>query len=209
MNEGPDVGGSVTRTPKIENISLNFLCENPLVYKARPLFSVKGEINVSCRSFATQRMLLDCGATTIYVSPRWFEEHQLQMTKFDNKNIRVKLGDNQIIETELEVLPMHIMVSGIQDAYKCVAVVCTIPDEFDCIPGIPFFEDVQPQIDWRRRRIEGTAIKTLRWERTGEAYGPIEEGGPVIASGLRRSVEAKDLSAKIPIPVEAPRWKRM
>ncbi|KAG3159892.1 hypothetical protein PC128_g21219 [Phytophthora cactorum] len=36
------------------------------------------------------------------------------------------------------------------------------------------------------------------WERTGEAYGPIEEGGPVIASGLRRSVEAKSLSTKRP-----------
>ncbi|KAG2897209.1 hypothetical protein PC115_g17276 [Phytophthora cactorum] len=92
------------------------------------------------------------------------------------------------------------MVSGIQDAYKCGAVVYAIPDEFDCILGISFVEDVQPQVDWRGRRIEGTGIKTLRWERTGEAYGPIEEGGPVIVSGLRRSVEAKDLSAKRPDP---------
>ncbi|KAG2983897.1 hypothetical protein PC121_g10151 [Phytophthora cactorum] len=143
-------------------------------------------------------MLLDCGATTIYVSQRWVEEHQLQMMKVDDKNIQVKLVDNQIIETELEVLPLNIMVSGIQDAYKCVAVVYATPDEFECILGIPFFDDVQPQIDWRGRRITGTGIKTLRWERTGEAYGPIKEGGPVIASGLRRSVEAKGLSAKRP-----------
>ncbi|RAW25988.1 hypothetical protein PC110_g17608 [Phytophthora cactorum] len=86
---------------------------------------------------------------TIYVSQRWVEEHHLQTTQFDDKNIRVKLGDNQIIKTELEVLPLNIMVSGIQDAYKYVAVVNAIPDEFDCILGIPLFEDVQPQIDWR------------------------------------------------------------
>ncbi|KAG2810004.1 hypothetical protein PC119_g17901 [Phytophthora cactorum] len=63
-------------------------------------------------------MLLDCGAMTIYVSQRWVEEHHLQTTQFDDKNIRVKLGDNQIIKTELEVLPLNIMVSGIQDAYN-------------------------------------------------------------------------------------------
>ncbi|KAE8909935.1 hypothetical protein PF003_g6067 [Phytophthora fragariae] len=154
-------------------------------------------------------MLLDCGATTIYVSSRWVAEHQLQTTKFSDKTIRVLLGDNQIVEAELEVLPLEIQVSGLDEAYKCVAVVYAIPDEFDCILGIPFFEDMQPQIDWRGRRIQGTGVKTLHWKRSGTTCGPIEEGGPVIASGLRRSVEAKGLSAKYPIPVEAPRWKRM
>jgi hypothetical protein len=43
-------------------------------------------------------------------------------------------------------------------------------------------------------------VKTLRWERSGDTCGPIEEGGPVIASGLWRSVEAKGLSAKRPDP---------
>ncbi|KAE8984588.1 hypothetical protein PF011_g20719 [Phytophthora fragariae] len=141
-------------------------------------------------------MLLDCGATTIYVSKRWVEEHRLQTTKFNDKSIRVKLGDNQIVEAELEVLPMEILVSGLHDVYKCVAVVYAIPDEFDCILGIPFFEDIQPQVDWRSRRIEGTITKTLHWKRAEETCEPIEEGGPVIASGLRRSVEAKGLSAK-------------
>jgi hypothetical protein len=115
-----------------------------------------------------------------------------------DKNIRVKLGDNQIVVAELEVLPLEIQVSGVDEAFKCVAVVYAIPDEFDCILGIPFFEDVQPQIDWRGRRIQGTGVKTLHWERSGATCGPIEEGGPVIASGLRRSVEAKGLSAKRP-----------
>ncbi|KAK1946573.1 hypothetical protein P3T76_002125 [Phytophthora citrophthora] len=133
-----------------------------------------------------------CGATTIYVSKRWVEEHQLKTTRFDDKNIRVKLGDNQIVEAQLELLPLSIAVSGLDNAYECVAVVYAIPEEFDCILGIPFFEDMQPQIDWRSRRVEGTKVKTLHWKRSGKTCGPTEEGGPVIASVLRRSVGAPD-----------------
>ncbi|KAG2825540.1 hypothetical protein PC111_g9344 [Phytophthora cactorum] len=68
-------------------------------------------------------MLLDSGATKIYVSKRWVEKHQLQTAKFDGKNIPAKLRDNQIIETELEVLPLDITVSRIHEVYKRVAVV--------------------------------------------------------------------------------------
>ncbi|KAG2770886.1 hypothetical protein PC129_g15104 [Phytophthora cactorum] len=142
-------------------------------------------------------MLLDCGATTIYVSRRWVNANKLETTKSSDKNIRVKL-DDQIVEAELEVLPLEITVTGLSETYKCVAVVYAIPEEFDCILGIPFFGDMQPQIDWRGRKIEGTKTKTLCWERSGETCGPIEEGGPVITPGLRRSVEAKGLSAKRP-----------
>ncbi|GMF38198.1 unnamed protein product [Phytophthora fragariaefolia] len=143
-------------------------------------------------------MLLDCGATTIYISKRLVMEHHLRTTKFSDKSIRVKLGDSQIVEAELEVLPLKIHVSGLHEMYPCSAVVYAIPDEFDCILGITFFEDMQPQIDWRGRRIEGTREKTLHWKRTGDTCGLMEEGGPVIASGLRRSVEAKGLLAKRP-----------
>ncbi|KAE8886174.1 hypothetical protein PF010_g2048 [Phytophthora fragariae] len=86
----------------------------------------------------------------------------------------------------------------VNDVYNCVAVVYAIPDEFSCILGIPFFEDMQPQVDWMSQRSEGTITKTLHWRRAEATCEPIEEGGPVIASGLRRSVEAKGLSAKRP-----------
>ena len=66
-------------------------------------------------------MLLDCGATTIYVSKRWVKEHQLKTTKFNDKNIQVKFGDNHIVEIQLEVLPLSITVSGLHDTYECVA----------------------------------------------------------------------------------------
>ncbi|KAG6574356.1 Pol protein [Phytophthora cinnamomi] len=88
-------------------------------------------------------------------------EYHLRTTRISDKSIRVKLGDNQMVEAEPEVLPLKIHVSGLDEAYPCGAVVYAIPDEFDCILGIPFFEDTQPQIDWRGRRIEGTKEKTL------------------------------------------------
>ncbi|KAK1930339.1 hypothetical protein P3T76_014010 [Phytophthora citrophthora] len=147
----------------------------------REATSVKESPVVEEKMKETSKMLLDCGATTIYVSKRLAEEHQLKTTKFSDKNIRVNLGDNPIVEAQLEVPSL---------------LVYAIPEEFDCILGILFFEDMQPQIDWRRRRVEGTRERTLRWERAGETCGPIEEGGPVIASGLRRSVGAKGLWAK-------------
>ncbi|POM64835.1 Hypothetical protein PHPALM_19585 [Phytophthora palmivora] len=163
VKEGHGVVESETRAVKIENVRLNVLCETPLIYKSHPLLFVTGGIR------------------------RGVSEHQLETKKFEDKNIRVKLGDNQII-------------SGLSEAYKCVAVVYATPEEFDCILGIPFFEDMQPQIDWRGRQIKGTRSKVLRWERAGEICGSIEECGPVIAFGLLRSVEAKGLSAKRPDP---------
>ncbi|GMF39190.1 unnamed protein product [Phytophthora fragariaefolia] len=64
-----------------------------------------------------------------------------------DKNTRVKLGDKQIIEAQLEIVFVKILVSDHDKAYECVAVIYTIPDEFYCILGIPFFEDMQHQID--------------------------------------------------------------
>ncbi|GMF61156.1 unnamed protein product [Phytophthora fragariaefolia] len=44
-------------------------------------------------------------------------EHHLRTTKFSDKSIRVKLGDNQIVEAELERLPLQIHVSGLDEVY--------------------------------------------------------------------------------------------
>ncbi|GMF31855.1 unnamed protein product [Phytophthora fragariaefolia] len=51
-------------------------------------------------------------------------------------NIRVKLGDNQFVDTALEVLLLHIVVAGLDKAYESAAVVYDVPDEFDYILGI-------------------------------------------------------------------------
>ncbi|OWY97353.1 LOW QUALITY PROTEIN: hypothetical protein PHMEG_00032134 [Phytophthora megakarya] len=70
LNEGPAVAEQVTRSFRVANISLNVLCETPLIYKSRPLFSVPGEISVDDEKILTPSMLLDCEATAVYVSER-------------------------------------------------------------------------------------------------------------------------------------------
>ncbi|GMF21301.1 unnamed protein product [Phytophthora lilii] len=107
--------------------------EKPLTLKVTMV--MEGDISVQHPTISTLKILLDYGAATIYVSKRWVEEHQLKTTKFQDKNIRVKLGDNQIVEAERKRLPLDIVIPGLDEAYKSVAVVYAIPDEFDCILG--------------------------------------------------------------------------
>ncbi|ETM47240.1 hypothetical protein L914_08028 [Phytophthora nicotianae] len=66
---------------------INVLSENPIVYKSYPLFSVGGEISVNGKNFSTSTMLLDSGATTVYVSKHWVEKNKLPTTKIDGKNV--------------------------------------------------------------------------------------------------------------------------
>ncbi|GMF51257.1 unnamed protein product [Phytophthora fragariaefolia] len=87
-----------------------------MIYKSRPLFSVIGDIIVWDTTISTQSMLLDCGATTVYVSRRWGGEHQLKTAKFHGKNILIKLGDNQIKEAELKIQSVKVQLSGLDEA---------------------------------------------------------------------------------------------
>ncbi|EGZ28056.1 hypothetical protein PHYSODRAFT_446830, partial [Phytophthora sojae] len=94
--------------------------------------------------------LLDCGATTVYVSRAFAKQHGLKTHVYTDRTIKVKLGDNNIGETVLELAKITVCLEG-TPKYQCVAVVFDIPDEFDCVLGMPFFVDVQPEIGWKRR----------------------------------------------------------
>ncbi|KAG3230644.1 hypothetical protein PI124_g24258 [Phytophthora idaei] len=50
----------------------------------------------------------------------------------------------------LELVKIEVQLPGAPN-YQRVAVVFDIPDEFDCVLGMPFIVDVQPDIDWKRR----------------------------------------------------------
>lgn len=108
------MGERDTRTVMLDNISLNVLRDNPLVYKSRPLLSVEGKIRVEGREFVTSRILLDCGATTVYVSRTWIEQPKLPTAKYEGQQIRIKLGDNQIAQTGLEVLRLSVQVEALR-----------------------------------------------------------------------------------------------
>ncbi|POM62430.1 hypothetical protein PHPALM_28420 [Phytophthora palmivora] len=145
-----------------------------------------------------EHVLQHCEASNYRVVLREKLQRLKQTADIESYNDEYSALIFRVKETELEVVPVAIKISGLSDTYKCVAIVYDTPDEFGCILGFPFFEDMQPQIDWSGRRIKGTRPKTLRWKQTGEISGSIEEGRPVIAFGLRKFVETKGITAKTP-----------
>eukprot|EP00644_Phytophthora_capsici_P013808 jgi/Phyca11/120043/e_gw1.40.409.1 len=89
------------------------------------------------------KILLDCGATTVYVSRGFVKKHELKTHAYTDRTIRVKLGDNKIGKSILELVKIEILLQGVPN-YQCIAVVFDIPEEFD-------FVDVHPDIDWKNR----------------------------------------------------------
>ncbi|GMF17846.1 unnamed protein product [Phytophthora lilii] len=83
------------------------------------------------------KLILDCGATTVYVSRSFVKKQGLKTQVYKERTIRVKLGDNKIGEALLELVKIEIKLKGVPD-YQCVAVVFDIPDEFDCVLGMLF-----------------------------------------------------------------------
>jgi hypothetical protein len=77
----------------------------------------------------------------------------LPTRRFPNKIAMVELGDNEFAQVTLEVAEVEIRLEGVP-AYPRVAIVFDIPDAFDFILGMPVFEDVQSDIDWRIRKVE-------------------------------------------------------
>ncbi|POM81824.1 LOW QUALITY PROTEIN: Hypothetical protein PHPALM_149 [Phytophthora palmivora] len=66
------------------------------------------------------------------------------------RTIKVKLGDNKIGESVLELIKIEVRLQDTPN-YHRVVVVFDISEEFDCGLGMSFFVDVQSDIDWKRR----------------------------------------------------------
>ncbi|ETI32387.1 hypothetical protein F443_20800 [Phytophthora nicotianae P1569] len=126
--------------------------KNPLVYTRAPLFSLEGSIVQGVNNFGA-KILLDCGATTVYMSRGFVKKHELKTHAYTDRTIKVKLGDNKIGESILELMKIEILLQGVPN-YQCVAVVFDIPEEFDGVLGMPFFVDIHPDIDWKNRCIK-------------------------------------------------------
>ncbi|GMF53574.1 unnamed protein product [Phytophthora fragariaefolia] len=89
----------------------------------------------------------------LYVSRAFVKEYGLKTQVYTERTIRVKLGDNKIGEAILELVTIEIRLKNVPN-YQYVAVVFDIPEEFDCVLGMPYFVDVQSAIDWKRRCIK-------------------------------------------------------
>ncbi|KAE9216866.1 hypothetical protein PF004_g14327 [Phytophthora fragariae] len=137
VEEGPDVESTYEEGLTVNEATLNLLCENPLVYDRAPLFAVNGNIE-QCEKKIGAKVLLDCGDTTVYVSRVFVKKHELKTHVYTDRTIKVKLGNNKIGEAVLELAKITVRLDDAPN-YQCVAVVFDIPDEFDCVLGMPFF----------------------------------------------------------------------
>ncbi|GMF44968.1 unnamed protein product [Phytophthora fragariaefolia] len=139
VEEGPVVARTSEEDLIVNEATLNLLCEDPPVYNRAPLLAVDGYIVQSDKKLKAM-FLLDCGATTVYVSRGFIKKYGLKTEVYSGRTIRVKLGDNKISESMLEFVKIDIQLKGVTN-YHCVAVVFDIRDELDCVLGMPFVVD--------------------------------------------------------------------
>lgn len=154
------------------------------------MFAVTGDL-LQCKEKRTAKLPLDCGATTVYVSRDFISKNGPKTHVYTNRTIKVKLGDNKAGESILELMKIEIEIPGVPD-HPCVAVVFDIPDEFDCVLGMPFFVDVQPEIDWKRRCFKKDVSDGAS---TLEISTPCGKCSQAIGSGLHEAVDSERSSA--------------
>ncbi|ETP52975.1 hypothetical protein F442_02094 [Phytophthora nicotianae P10297] len=60
------------------------------------------------------KFLLDCGATTIYVSRGFVKKNKLKVHVYADRTIKVMLGDNKIGESILELVMIEIRFHSVR-----------------------------------------------------------------------------------------------
>ncbi|DAZ94577.1 TPA: hypothetical protein N0F65_004337 [Lagenidium giganteum] len=78
-------------------------------------------------------------------------------------------------------------VPRVLTCYATAAVVYNLPEKIDCILGMPFIEEKQPQVDWKARTISVTT--------PADTPSLLEEGSPVEDSGLQNAAQEEVLPA--------------
>ncbi|GMF11563.1 unnamed protein product [Phytophthora lilii] len=191
VEEGPDVVRASEEDLTVSKATSNLLCEDPLVYSCTPLLSIDGDLVQRENKFKT-KFLLYCGATTVYVSRSFVNKQGLKTQVYKERTIRVKLGDNKIGEALLELAKIEIKLKGVPN-YQCVAVVFNLPDEFDCVLGMPFFMDVQPNVDWKRRSSKDDEFSGASTVDTSTPCGKCSQPN---GSGLHGAVDSESSSTR-------------
>ncbi|KAG3003507.1 hypothetical protein PC119_g15960 [Phytophthora cactorum] len=154
-------------------------------------------------------MLLDCGATTIFVSRRWVNANKLETTKFSDKNIRVKLGDNQFVEAELEVLPLEIMVTGLSGRTNVLLSSTPYPKNSTASSEFPSLRTCSHKSTGEVGELKERKRKLCAGSGQGRPVDRSRKADRLLPLGFGDLSRRKAFRRKYPIPVEAPRWKRI
>lgn len=111
VEEGPAVARVSKDDLTLNTFKLDLLCDDPLVYRSSSLFKMQGEIQgEDSRTSAT--ILLDPGATTVYVSRSYVTKRGLPTQRFPDKTITVQIGDNKMTRATLKVVEVAVHLPG-------------------------------------------------------------------------------------------------
>jgi hypothetical protein len=100
------------------------------------------------------RALVDCGATSIFVSPRLVEKLGLSTKKANittlgiNGQVLEKSDDSRMVELSVQYMPHR--VSIVESDVLVVPI-----QAYDMVLGTPWFRDQRPLIDWARGMVLG------------------------------------------------------
>ncbi|DBA00051.1 TPA: hypothetical protein N0F65_003717, partial [Lagenidium giganteum] len=165
---------------------LHLVSDHPLPYQSSPLIELQVAIKTDGTS-RTARALLDCGATTTYLSRAFVTKAEPPVVAHPSRELRVQTGDGRTVSSPLELVHVNMEVPGVPTYYATAAMVYDLPDRIDCILGMPFFEEKQPQVDWKTRTISVTT--------PANAPSLLEKGSPVEDSGLQNAAQEEVLPA--------------
>ncbi|DAZ96859.1 TPA: hypothetical protein N0F65_008290, partial [Lagenidium giganteum] len=96
-------------------------------------------------------------------------EAELPVDAHPSRELRVQTGDGRTVSSPLELVHVNMEVPGVPTCYATTAVVYDLPDRIDCILGMPFFEEKQPQVDWKTTPTSVTTPADPRCSRKANA----------------------------------------
>ena len=110
----------------------------------------------TCNVTRTVRALVDCGATSNFISPRLSERLRLASTKANTATYGV--NGKTLCEAEAsrqcDVIVAYKEELNHVSPHQITALVVEM-ETYDVILGMPWFETENPEIDWRNRRLLG------------------------------------------------------
>ncbi|DBA03803.1 TPA: hypothetical protein N0F65_005693 [Lagenidium giganteum] len=117
---------------------LSLVGDHPLLYQSSLIeLSVVIRTDVTSRSVRT---LLDCGATTTYLSRNFVKATNRRVVAHPSRQLRVQTGDGRTNTTSLKLVHVEMEVPSVPTPYTTFEVVYDLPDIVACILGMPFFK---------------------------------------------------------------------
>ncbi|OWZ00715.1 hypothetical protein PHMEG_00028036 [Phytophthora megakarya] len=141
-------------------------------------------------SDAAVSAFVDSGASFNAVDARVVERLGLSVTDC-SKPLELTLGMNNKVLIPRRVVSLEIKLTGFP-VYRTEAFVMTIPEQKNALLGMPWLEEVNPEIDWKNR-----LIKFRGSEASTDFRQCVREGPATVVAGMRTRTPANYSCARV------------